>query len=127
MQRKAKREGKALDFYLSAEALRPPSLKQVAQVAALASGNKPAAAGGPPAAEALAAWRQGWPQHCFAHHLGPDGTGRSPGCPRDRTCAFLHADAVADFSATPPGGEHATAKSARFDEAPSWLEENGGS
>ena len=49
-------------------------------------------------------WRKQWPQHCFAHHI-QDG-----GCPRERKCAFLHSDATGSTSA-------------RYENAPSWLEE----
>ncbi len=33
-------------------------------------------------------WKEKHSQHCFAFHLG------TPKCDRDRTCAFLHADAI---------------------------------
>ena len=108
--RKAKREGLDPQHFLSAAALKPPSVADVAAVRA--SGDEQAQ---------LAAWRSRFPQHCFAYHLGalqPNGTG---GCARDRTCAFLHCDAVGNDD----NGNDAQAVSWRFDAAPSWLEEKG--
>ena len=73
MRRKARREGRAEDFYLQ-RGVEPPSAEELARLRALA------------ADAAFAEWKQLDPQHCYAFHLLPGG------CPRDRACAFLHAD-----------------------------------
>lgn len=73
MMRKAKREGKPLDFYLNLGA-DPPSEEAVAELRAMSK------------EERFAVWKAKYPQQCFAFHL------ESGGCPRDRTCSFLHTD-----------------------------------
>lgn len=113
--RKAKREGLPPQHYLSAAALAPPSVADLARVRAL----------GDQAAQ-IAAWRPQFPQHCFAHHLGPrpdgaDAGSGSGGCTRDRTCAFLHCDAT---GAGDDNGDAAPPAGGRYEAAPSWLQEN---
>jgi hypothetical protein len=73
MVRKAKREGKPLDFYLRLGA-DPPTEEAIT---ALQNMTKE---------ERFAAWKAQYPQQCFAFHL------EKGGCPRDRTCSFLHTD-----------------------------------
>jgi hypothetical protein len=51
------------------------------------------------------------------------------GCERDRRCAFLHLDPLPDVAAAgADGGSNniSAIRKPRFDDAPSWLEENGG-
>jgi tRNA-dihydrouridine synthase 1 len=76
MQRKAKREGKPLDFYLK-DGLEPPTVNVIAS---LKSKGKE---------EAFALWSKSYKQHCFAFHF------ETSGCKRDRACAFLHFDLAA--------------------------------
>lgn len=73
MVRKAKREGKPLDHYLAIGA-EPPSIEELRHLRALSR------------EEAFAQWKEKFAQHCFAFHFEH--------CPRDRRCAFLHADAT---------------------------------
>lgn len=136
MVRKAKREGRDPLFYLSAAAVAPPTVHDVAMVARLgeAAKEKGGEKAGADAASAvqLAVWRARWPQHCFAHHLGGVA-----GCPRDRSCAFLHSEPAIPDDGEGSGGGGGDYKvggggasgggaGRRYDEAPSWLEENGG-
>lgn len=73
MTRKAKREGKALDFYLM-QGLEPPSPEKIEQLKAMSK------------EDAFADWKEHHGQHCWAFHFAPEG------CTRDRKCAFLHSD-----------------------------------
>lgn len=73
MVRKAKREGKKLDFYLT-QGLDPPSEEAITELKAMSK------------EEAFEVWKRKYPQHCYALHL-QDG-----GCTRDRACSFLHSD-----------------------------------
>lgn len=104
--RKAKRQGLDPQHYLSAAALAPPTVDDLAQIRALGD-----------ATAQLAEWRPRFPQHCFAYHLGPrDRNTKNAGvggCARDRTCAFLHCD---------PTGSNASKAN---ESVPSWLEEKG--
>jgi tRNA-dihydrouridine synthase 1 len=79
LMRKAKREGKEdLTYYLRIGA-DVPTVETVEKVKELLQTNR---------TEALAVWKaHNHAQHCFAFHLQEDG------CPRGRTCAFLHVDA----------------------------------
>ena len=79
MIRKAKREGKAEEYYLlqGAEA---PTASGIAALKAMA----------PDAA--FAEWKRRHGQHCWALHMEGE-------CTRERTCAFLHADVSADAKA----------------------------
>lgn len=77
MMRKAKREGKDPNHYLSIGAAVPTvdvvrRLKKMGREAALES------------------WKRDHSQHCLSYHLDPEG------CKRGRSCAFLHVD-VNDF------------------------------
>jgi hypothetical protein len=74
MMRKAKREGKPSDFYLSIGA-ECPSVEELAELRSMTK------------EKAFEVWKSKHSQHCFAFHLDPNG------CVRERTCAFLHADA----------------------------------
>ena len=103
MVRKAKREGKDdLSFYLKT-GLTPPSKADIAEVQAMSE------------AERMASWKARFGQHCMAYHLGSPGGVK--GCARDRTCAFLHADALVTAA-----GE--TSGSATAEGEPTWLNEN---
>jgi tRNA-dihydrouridine synthase len=73
MMRKAKREGKDLDFYLQRGA-EPPSAEDLLELKQMTK------------EEAFAVWRSRFGQNCFAYHF------ESGGCTRERTCAFLHVD-----------------------------------
>mmetsp|Transcript_60510 Transcript_60510/g.121434 ORF Transcript_60510/g.121434 Transcript_60510/m.121434 type:complete len:144 (+) Transcript_60510:333-764(+) len=143
MVRKAKREGKAdVNHYLNPEALKPPTTAQVAHVKALTGSGKGVEEEEESSKKQaqLKHWRAKWPQHCFAHHMNSnsdDDTNNNKnkeagggGCPRDRRCAFLHVDVVVpDDEDGQSGGGGAGGKGEgkrRFEEAPSWLEENGG-
>jgi tRNA-dihydrouridine synthase len=74
MTRKAKREGKPLDFYLRV-GVEPPTVEDLAQLKSLTK------------EEGFAKWKENFGQHCFSFHF------ERSGCPRERTCAFLHMDA----------------------------------
>ena len=74
MIRKAKREGKDLNYYLMQGSMIPTS----EIIEGLKSMKRE---------EAFEVWKQNHGQHCWAFHL------EAGGCPRDRKCAFLHADA----------------------------------
>jgi tRNA-dihydrouridine synthase 1 len=74
MVRKAKREGLSdLMFYLNQGAA-SPSQEDIAHLKSL------------PKDQAFEIWKAQHSQHCYAFHFEPSG------CPRDRKCAFLHAD-----------------------------------
>ncbi len=75
MQRKAKREGKPLDFYIQ-DGLEPPSIDEIKNLKFLISKGQ----------DMKKEWTDKFKQHCFAFHL--EGK-----CPRDRACSFLHYDA----------------------------------
>lgn len=75
MMRKAKREGKSLDHYLRV-GIDPPTAEEVLQLKSMDKN------------DSFARWREKFGQHCYSHHL------ESGGCPRERTCAFLHMDAT---------------------------------
>jgi len=79
MTRKAKREGKPLDFYLKIGA-ELPSIQRLKELRCMSK------------EESFQVWKQYHSQHCYPfhifHHLG------AKQCDRDRTCAFLHMDAV---------------------------------
>jgi tRNA-dihydrouridine synthase 1 len=77
MVRKAKREGKDPNHYLSIGAAVPT----VDAVSRLKKMTREAA---------LEAWKTDHSQHCLGYHLDPEG------CKRGRSCAFLHVD-VNDF------------------------------
>ena len=73
MVRKAKREGKPLDFYLRV-GLDAPSSDDVQQLKLLEQ------------KERFEIWKKRFGQHCYAYHFSNES------CPRERTCAFLHVD-----------------------------------
>jgi tRNA-dihydrouridine synthase 1 len=73
MMRKAKREGKDLNFYLNVGAA-VPSTETVKRLRAMGRD------------EAMEAWKKEHSQHCLSYHLDPDG------CNRGRACAFLHVE-----------------------------------
>jgi tRNA-dihydrouridine synthase 1 len=101
MVRKAKREGKEdLSFYLKT-GLTPPSKSDIVEVQSMSE------------ADRMAAWKQRFGQHCMAYHC----LGAATGCQRDRSCAFLHADALVTAA-----GE--TSGSATAEGEPTWLNEN---
>lgn len=74
MIRKAKREGKNLNFYLEKGA-ENPTVEELVELKLL------------PEKEKFERWKECHSQHCFAFHFDAHG------CPRDRTCSFLHSDA----------------------------------
>jgi len=73
MVRKAKREGKELDFYLR-QGIEPPTEDAIKELKAMTK------------EKAFEVWKAKYPQHCYALHL------QEGGCTRDRTCSFLHSD-----------------------------------
>ena len=77
MIRKAKREGKPLDFYVKQGADKPTK-DDIERLKTL-----------PDEAATLEAWNARHKQHCLNFHLKPGG------CPRGDSCAFLH-DTIAD-------------------------------
>lgn len=78
MARKAKREGKPLDFYLATGA-EPPTSDEIDRYKAMSND-----------ADRLNAWKLHHAQVCFKHFLAPGG------CPRPETCAFIHPVAADD-------------------------------
>lgn len=74
MMRKAKREGKNPDYYLS-KGLEPPTLEDINELKKH-----------PNKEEAFAIWKERFSQHCHNYHFASDG------CQRERTCPFLHVD-----------------------------------
>lgn len=77
MRRKAKREGKPLDHYLNIGA-ELPTRKTIEHLRS--QGRE----------QQLAVWNKAHGQHCMTYHLAEDG------CPRGRSCAFLHVDVGGD-------------------------------
>ena len=77
MQRKAKREGKSLDYYIK-EGLDPPLTTDIERIKSCDCEDK-----------SLELWKSigKYKQHCFMFHYHGS-------CPRDRSCCFLHMDAV---------------------------------
>lgn len=73
MTRKAKREGKPLDFYLK-QGRDPPTHDDLVRIKAL------------PQDQQIPAWRADFGQHCYAFHCATGG------CKREKACAFLHTD-----------------------------------
>lgn len=74
MVRKAKREGRDAEHYLSIGAA-CPTLEELYQLRSM------------PKDRAFAIWKDKHSQHCYDYHLGTSK------CSRDRACAFLHVDA----------------------------------
>lgn len=74
IMRKAKREGKDPNYYLSIGAAVPTT-----ETVKWFRGMK--------REDAMNAWKKDHSQHCLSYHLDPGG------CKRGRTCAFLHVDA----------------------------------
>ncbi len=72
MVRKAKREGKPLDFYLQ-QGSSIPTLEELNEFKSMTK------------EKAFEIWRSSHGQHCWAFHF-------EGGCPRDRKCSFLHTD-----------------------------------
>ena len=81
MVRKAKREGRDdLEFYLR-QGAKVPTIDEVQKLRFLSKEDQ------------LQKWKDGdHSQHCLAYHLFEGG------CKRDRSCAFLHADAQGEHS-----------------------------
>ena len=76
MIRKAKREGLSdLNHYLNIGS-ENPTVSDLTDLSKM------------PKQEAFEIWKKKYSQHCFAFHFEPEK------CPRDRKCAFLHADAL---------------------------------
>jgi tRNA-dihydrouridine synthase 1 len=73
MVRKAKREGKALDFYLKL-GTELPSYDDLQNMKAMSK------------EESFKIWKEKHSQHCYAYHFDHEK------CPRERTCGFLHVD-----------------------------------
>lgn len=73
MVRKAKREGKDLNFYLQ-EGAEVPTEETIAKLKAMTK------------EAAFDHWKQHHKQHCWEFHFAPNG------CARDRKCSFLHMD-----------------------------------
>lgn len=79
MMRKAKREGKPLDHYLKIGA-ELPSVQRLKELRTMTKD------------ESFQVWKQHNSQHCYAFHIFHHAGAKQ--CDRDRTCAFLHMDAV---------------------------------
>jgi len=75
MIRKAKREGKSDLMYYLNEGAENPTSEELDELKKMSKD------------EAFQIWKKKHSQHCFAFHF------EEGGCPRDRKCAFLHADA----------------------------------
>ncbi len=73
MSRKAKREGKDANFYLS-QGAEVPTIERLKVLRAMSK------------EMAFEEWKKRHSQHCYDFHFNPEK------CSRDRTCAFLHAD-----------------------------------
>jgi tRNA-dihydrouridine synthase len=73
MGRKAKREGKPLNFYIEQGAA-APAYEEVQLLKRLSK------------EESFAVWKSKYAQHCYAFHFDEEK------CVRERTCMFLHAD-----------------------------------
>uniref|UniRef100_A0A7S3JZ71 tRNA-dihydrouridine(47) synthase [NAD(P)(+)] n=2 Tax=Aureoumbra lagunensis TaxID=44058 RepID=A0A7S3JZ71_9STRA len=80
MARKAKRENKPLDFYLTQGAT-PPTTEQLNEIRAI-----------PEHAKRLEKWKEAFTQVCFNFILNPHG------CARGESCAFLHAQPISSSS-----------------------------
>lgn len=83
--RKAKRAGLPEDHFLK-QGASPPTASEVQAMKAM------------PKEAAFAQWKSKHGQHCWAFHL-------EGGCARERTCAFLHADAAPEPSSEDPSGD----------------------
>lgn len=79
MKRKAKREGLDPCHYLNLGAVNPTE-EELDHLRKL------------PKEKAFELWKKNHSQHCYSYHFDAGG------CPRDRTCAFLHADASANVA-----------------------------
>lgn len=77
MIRKAKREGKPLDYYLS-QGSTVPTLDEVKRLKAMMK------------EDAFEIWKKSYSQHCWSFHFDVNG------CQRDRKCSFLHSDIKAN-------------------------------
>jgi tRNA-dihydrouridine synthase len=77
MMRKAKREGKELDYYLRIGA-ELPSIQRLQELRNMTR------------EESFSIWKQLHLQHCYAYHIHHHEGMKK--CDRDRTCAFLHMD-----------------------------------
>lgn len=75
MTRKAKREGKDLSYYLQ-QGIENPNIEDLQDMKKMKK------------EDAFAKWKENHHQHCFEFHFN------SLGCHRERTCSFLHADAI---------------------------------
>lgn len=73
MVRKAKREGKELNYYLL-RGSENPTQEEVVTLKAMSQ------------EKSFAIWKEKHSQHCYEFHFGANG------CHRERTCSFLHAD-----------------------------------
>jgi hypothetical protein len=73
MNRKAKREGLPLDHYLK-KGLDLPSVEGMVEMKGMDKDAR------------FALWKEKHGQHCYAFHF------EAGKCPRERACAFLHAD-----------------------------------
>lgn len=73
MLRKAKREGKESNFYLSRGSA-VPTIDELSELKAM------------PKDKSFELWKSAHGQHCFVYHFDPQR------CPRERTCSFLHMD-----------------------------------
>jgi tRNA-dihydrouridine synthase 1 len=74
MIRKAKREGKSLDFFLKV-GIAVPTFEELTHLKGLSK------------SENFELWKKQFGQHCYSYHF--DGS-----CARERSCAFLHIDAT---------------------------------
>ena len=77
MIRKAKREGKELDYYLKIGAA-IPTVQELQDLRMMSK------------EESFNIWKNKHSQHCYSYHIynHPD----MKKCDRDRSCAFLHSD-----------------------------------
>jgi len=75
MMRKAKREGKDLSYYLQ-QGIENPTIEDLQDMKKMSK------------EDAFKKWKEKHHQHCFEFHFNPLG------CHRERTCSFLHADAI---------------------------------
>lgn len=75
MMRKAKREGKDLSYYLQ-QGIENPTIEDLQEMKKMSK------------EDAFKKWKEKHHQHCFEFHFNPIG------CHRERTCSFLHADAI---------------------------------
>jgi hypothetical protein len=75
MMRKAKREGKEDAMFYLKQGLDNPTTEELDELQVMTKEAR------------FDIWKSRHSQHCFAFHF------ETGGCPRDRKCAFLHADA----------------------------------